>query len=226
MEARVARSRSSRREPLSDAQDRLNVPSSGQFSDCLKVPRPSNRATTSSNSVQSRPDSQTRHVRESSHTSHASHASQYQSAVASHDSYETVEDSRRFSKASKSSTNSGGYKKTHIGPWQLGKTLGKGASARVRAARHCVTHQPVAVKIVAKKTSQITQARSLANIDAIDRQRMDPSAERHMPLAIEREVAILKLIEHPNIMKLYDIWENRDEMYASLPCIYLCHADE
>jgi hypothetical protein len=33
-----------------------------------------------------------------------------------------------------------------------------------------------------------------------------------MPIGIEREVAIMKLIQHPNIMKLYDIWENRTEM--------------
>jgi serine/threonine protein kinase len=38
------------------------------------------------------------------------------------------------------------------------------------------------------------------------------SGEMRVPMAIEREVAILKLIEHPNIMKLYDIWENRSEM--------------
>jgi hypothetical protein len=35
---------------------------------------------------------------------------------------------------------------------------------------------------------------------------------RRMPYGIEREVAIMKLIEHPHIMKLYDIWENRTEM--------------
>ncbi|KAL2263139.1 hypothetical protein VTK26DRAFT_8037 [Humicola hyalothermophila] len=34
-----------------------------------------------------------------------------------------------------------------------------------------------------------------------------------MPLAIEREVAILKLIRHPNIIELLDIWENRSEIY-------------
>jgi serine/threonine protein kinase len=35
---------------------------------------------------------------------------------------------------------------------------------------------------------------------------------KRMPVGIEREVAIMKLIRHPNIMKLYDIWENRTEM--------------
>ncbi len=103
--------------------------------------------------------------------------------------------------------------KTHIGPWQLGRTLGKGSSARVRAARHRVTHEPVAVKIVAKRTAHMTQAGSLARLDKIDSVLPDNvDGVRRMPLALEREVAILKLIEHPNIVKLYDIWENREEM--------------
>lgn len=104
-------------------------------------------------------------------------------------------------------------KKSHIGPWQLGRTLGKGSSARVRAARHSVTHQPVAVKIIAKKTARMTQSGSIAQLDQFDSHLPDSvNGVRRMPLAIEREVAILKLIEHPNIVKLYDIWENRNEM--------------
>lgn len=132
-----------------------------------------------------------------------------------------VIESRRTSQASSNSRYSAcnGFpnKKTHIGPWQLGKTLGKGSSARVRAARHCVTHQPVAVKIVAKRTAHMTQAGSLTRLDQIDSQQIDNgNGLRRMPLAIEREVGILKLIEHPNIVKIYDIWENRDEIYLIL----------
>ncbi len=125
-------------------------------------------------------------------------------------------DSRRASKASTvSSRRQDGLSsiKTHIGPWELGKTLGKGSSARVRAARHCVTHEPVAVKIVAKRTAHMTQAGSLTRLDQIDRVLPESvDGVRRMPVAIEREVAILKLIDHPNIVKLYDIWENRNEM--------------
>jgi len=58
----------------------------------------------------------------------------------------------------------------------------------------------------------MTQAGSLAELDQWDRQREEYQTENHIPLSIEREVAILKLIDHPNIMKLYDIWENRSEM--------------
>lgn len=123
-------------------------------------------------------------------------------------------ESRRVSQISTvSSTSSKGKTKSYIGPWQLGKTLGKGSSARVRAARHRLTHQPVAVKIVPKRVAHITQAGSLAKLDQIDKNLPeDVDGVRRMPLTIEREVAILKLIEHPNIVKLYDIWENRQEM--------------
>lgn len=104
-------------------------------------------------------------------------------------------------------------RKTHIGPWQLGKTLGKGSSARVRAARHRVTHQLAAVKIVAKSTSQLTQAGSLAQLAKVENsQPVMADGVRRIPLAIEREVAIMKLIEHPNIVRMFDIWENRSEM--------------
>lgn len=118
----------------------------------------------------------------------------------------------RFSQISASSSVSGGNRKTHIGPWQLGRTLGKGSAARVRLARHQATQNVVAVKILAKNMTQLAAAGSLAEIDKWDRTREEFNAQRHMPLSIEREVAILKLIDHPHIVKLYDIWENRAEM--------------
>ncbi|KAL2020983.1 hypothetical protein VTK56DRAFT_7757 [Thermocarpiscus australiensis] len=127
-------------------------------------------------------------------------------------------DSRRVSQFSNASSNASSARqlKTHIGPWQLGKTLGKGATARVRLARHRVSNQLVAVKIVAKSTAHMSQADSLANLDRIDYRKPTTSADgglRRMPLSIEREVAILKLIRHPNIIELLDIWENRSEIY-------------
>lgn len=118
---------------------------------------------------------------------------------------------KRDSQVSYSSASSG-KRKTHIGPWQLGKTLGKGSAARVRLARHHVTQELAAVKILSQASCHMTQAGSLAELDQWDRQREEYHSENHIPLSIEREVAILKLIDHPNIMKLYDIWENRSEM--------------
>jgi hypothetical protein len=124
-------------------------------------------------------------------------------------------DSKRNSQISTVSTNASDGKKikTLIGPWRLGKTLGRGATARVRLARHVHTRQEAAVKIVQKKNAQISQAGSLAALDkAMAALPETTDGLRRMPVGIEREVAIMKLIEHPNIMKLYDIWENRHEM--------------
>jgi serine/threonine protein kinase len=91
--------------------------------------------------------------------------------------------------------------------------LGEGATARVRLAKHAFTGQKAAVKIVQKRHAQMSQAGSLADLDQAESSRPDNGdGLRRMPVGIEREVAIMKLIQHPNIMKLYDIWENRTEM--------------
>jgi serine/threonine protein kinase len=34
-----------------------------------------------------------------------------------------------------------------------------------------------------------------------------------MMLGIEREIVIMKLIEHPNVMRLYDVWETVTDLY-------------
>ncbi|KAI6752948.1 hypothetical protein HG531_005117 [Fusarium graminearum] len=134
-----------------------------------------------------------------------------------------MDDDRRHSGASYDSSGSGHSKKnykTHIGPWQLGKTLGKGSSARVRLCRHNVTHQLAAVKIVNRRMAYLVQDSSLAALSKWDNNLPEQiDGEIRVPMAIEREVAILKLIEHPHIMKIYDIWENRSEVYLILEYI-------
>lgn len=122
--------------------------------------------------------------------------------------------SNRNSAISTTSTASGkGKRKTHVGPWQLGRTLGKGATGRVRLAKHAVTGQAAAIKIVSKKSAAMVQSESIA---AMDRNACligdNQAATRPMPFGIEREVVIMKLIEHPNVINLYDIWENRGEL--------------
>ncbi|KAG5366827.1 Serine/threonine-protein kinase HSL1 [Yarrowia sp. B02] len=110
---------------------------------------------------------------------------------------------------SQTSTSSNKKTKTHIGPWRLGRTLGRGSSGRVRLARHSHTGQLAAVKIVPKAV--VADAVSAAN------------GEEHgatgLPYGIEREVIIMKLIEHANVMALYDVWENKGELYLVLEYI-------
>ena len=110
------------------------------------------------------------------------------------------------------STNASGKsrRKTHVGPWRLGKTVGKGASGRVRKARHAYTGQDAAIKIVSKKSAELLRSTSLAVMDTMVSAAKD--GKRVIPFGIEREVVIMKLIEHPNIISLYDVWENRGEL--------------
>ncbi|ERF74729.1 hypothetical protein EPUS_04898 [Endocarpon pusillum Z07020] len=120
----------------------------------------------------------------------------------------------RNSAISTISTASGkSRRKTHVGPWQLGRTLGKGATGRVRLAKHALTGQVAAIKIVSKKSAALVQSASMAQMD---KEATDPTSAtgfRLMPFGIEREVVIMKLIEHPNVINLYDVWENRGELY-------------
>lgn len=93
-----------------------------------------------------------------------------------------------------------------MGPWNLGPTIGKGATGRVRKAKHALTGQLAAVKIVSKRSGNLVQTTSLAGLDTM------ANGKSRMPSGIEREIVIMKLIEHPNVMNLYDVWENRGEL--------------
>ena len=128
---------------------------------------------------------------------------------------ESQRNSKRDSAYSTNSTASGNgrRRKTHVGMWHLGKTVGKGASGRVRLAKHRLTGQLAAVKIVSKRSAALLRSSSLATSNVLSStMSVDPNGKRVMPFGIEREVVIMKLIEHPAIIRLYDIWENRGEL--------------
>ncbi|KAJ0123371.1 BR serine/threonine-protein kinase [Diaporthe amygdali] len=126
-------------------------------------------------------------------------------------------DSQTSTASASTARSSDSKLKTHIGPWQLGKTLSKGSSARVRLARHRLTHQSVAVKIISKKSAYLSQAGSIAQLDKVEKDLPEEeNGLRRLPVTVEREIAIMKLIEHPNIIKILDVWENRNEVYLIL----------
>ncbi|QPG73317.1 hypothetical protein FOA43_000627 [Brettanomyces nanus] len=91
-----------------------------------------------------------------------------------------------------------------IGPWRLGRTLGRGSTGRVRLAKHCTTGRLAAIKIIPKSAGK-QQTKGKMRVD-----------EHGLPYGIEREIIIMKLISHPNIMGLYDVWENQNELYLVL----------
>lgn len=118
-----------------------------------------------------------------------------------------------ISNTSTNASNTNRRRKTHIGPWQLGRTIGRGGCSRVRLVRHSMTGQFGAAKIISKTTAEKVRALSLANL--IQSAEQDPTLHpdgKVIPFGLEREICIMKLLDHPNIVRLYDIWENRDEL--------------
>lgn len=121
---------------------------------------------------------------------------------------------KRLSQISTSTTNSNKKRKSQskIGPWKLGRTLGRGSTGRVRLAKNINTGQLAAVKIVPKanfkklENPKYKRASITANKD-------------RLPYGIEREIIIMKLINHQNIMGLYDVWENKNDLYLILEYI-------
>jgi serine/threonine-protein kinase HSL1 (negative regulator of Swe1 kinase) len=65
----------------------------------------------------------------------------------------------------------------------------------VRIARHSKTGQYAAIKIIPKN--------SLASRVSLNR--LADEVEHNL-LAVEREIVVMKLIDHPNVMKLYDVY--------------------
>ncbi|RDI76961.1 hypothetical protein Vi05172_g13072 [Venturia inaequalis] len=129
-------------------------------------------------------------------------------------------DSKRNSAVSNASTNGSGTarkRKTHIGPWQLGSTVGKGGTARVRKVRHIITGQTGVAKIVARPVAEKSRALSLMNL--VNSQDGSFRGDKNIPLGLEREIAIMKLLDHRNIVRLYDVWENRNEIYLIMELV-------
>lgn len=110
---------------------------------------------------------------------------------------------KRLSQISTNTNSSKRKSKNHVGPWKLGRTLGRGSTGRVRLAKHSETGQLAAVKIVPKSKFQKNENGQESNTGA-------------SPYGIEREIIIMKLISHENVMGLYDVWENKGELYLVL----------
>ncbi|XP_016109188.1 serine/threonine-protein kinase MARK2-like isoform X3 [Sinocyclocheilus grahami] len=78
----------------------------------------------------------------------------------------------------------------HIGCYRLLKTIGKGNFAKVKLAKHVLTGKEVAVKIIDKTQLNSSSLQKLF-----------------------REVRIMKLLNHPNIVKLFEVIETDKTLY-------------
>lgn len=78
-----------------------------------------------------------------------------------------------------------------IGHYILGKTIGEGTFGKVKLGTHILTGEKVAVKILEKERI----------VDSADVER------------VAREIHILKLIQHPHVIQLYEIIETPRQLY-------------
>lgn len=98
-----------------------------------------------------------------------------------------------------------------IGPWKLGETLGLGSTGKVQLAFNETTNQHAAIKIISKSIFNNT-----ANTKSNPNTSMVSSTPDSLPYGIEREIIIMKLLNHPNILRLYDVWETNNNLYMVL----------
>ncbi|KAI8020912.1 CBL-interacting serine/threonine-protein kinase 9 [Camellia lanceoleosa] len=84
--------------------------------------------------------------------------------------------------------------RTRVGKYEIGKTLGEGSFAKVKYAKNTETGDSVAIKI-------------------IDRDRV---LRHKMVEQIKREISTMKLIKHPNVLKLIEVMASKTKIYIVL----------
>ena len=79
------------------------------------------------------------------------------------------------------------------GLYDLAETIGKGHFAVVKLARHVFTGEKVAVKV-------------------IDKTKLDEVSKAHL----FQEVRCMKLVQHPNVVRLYEVIDTQTKLYLIL----------
>ncbi|OIT28929.1 PREDICTED: CBL-interacting serine/threonine-protein kinase 1-like [Nicotiana attenuata] len=88
----------------------------------------------------------------------------------------------------------GGKKGMRLGKYEIGKTLGEGNFGKVKYAKHIESGQSFAIKILDK--DRIIDLRSTDQI--------------------KREIGTLKLLKHPNVVRLYEVLASKSKIYMVL----------
>ncbi|OIS98307.1 PREDICTED: CBL-interacting protein kinase 5-like [Nicotiana attenuata] len=78
--------------------------------------------------------------------------------------------------------------------YEIGKLLGQGTFAKVYHARNLKTGQSVAVKVIDKE--------KVMKVGLIDQ--------------IKREISVMKLIRHPNVVELYEVMASKTKIYFAM----------
>jgi BR serine/threonine kinase len=83
-------------------------------------------------------------------------------------------------------------RRTSVGEYTLDRSIGTGSTGKVRLARHNVTGEQVAVKIIKK---------------AMFKDRPD------LLTKVQREIALMRLFDHPSILALKDVYESEHHIF-------------
>ncbi|XP_057544383.1 CBL-interacting serine/threonine-protein kinase 23-like [Amaranthus tricolor] len=92
------------------------------------------------------------------------------------------------------SSGGGGGGRTRVGRYELGRTLGEGTFAKVKFARNIETNEHVAIKILDK----------------------EKVLKHKMIGQIKREISTMKLIRHPNVIRLFEVMASKTKIYIVL----------
>jgi serine/threonine protein kinase len=85
--------------------------------------------------------------------------------------------------------------KRQVGKYELGRTLGEGTFAKVRFAKNVETEEHVAIKILEKEKIM---------------------KQHKMVEQIKREISIMKLVKHPNVVCLLEVMGSKSKIYIVL----------
>lgn len=110
-------------------------------------------------------------------------------------------------------------KKQQLGDFFIGKTIGEGAFSKVKLGYHKDTGTKVAIKIIDKRMIEAMAEKA--------KQQARKSKDKTPPApvleitsqpsylaSIQLEVQLLMRLEHPNVIKLYQMVENDDECFV------------
>ncbi|KAK3020379.1 hypothetical protein RJ639_047244, partial [Escallonia herrerae] len=90
-----------------------------------------------------------------------------------------------------------------IGKYQLSRTIGEGTFAKVKLAVNTVNGQQVAIKMIDKQMIIENNLISQANI----------STFLDIWLTVQREIRTMKLLHHPNIVRIHEVIGTKTKIY-------------
>ncbi|OHT08413.1 CAMK family protein kinase [Tritrichomonas foetus] len=87
------------------------------------------------------------------------------------------------------------FRRQEVGDYILGRTLGSGTTGKVKVAERKDTGEQVAIKIIKKSQFELK-----------------PDLQRK----IRREIALMRLMDHPNLLQLKEVCESNRHLYIVL----------